>query len=99
MIRSEAVNLARMEVMGNFTVLDVWSFVDEKSENETVIRLVKEREGFGTDDVGELEENEVYYVTFGWDSTQGDGSFRVTVRVGPDGVPKVVDFETNFEAV
>ena len=93
MVRSEAINIARMEVIGNFKVTEVWGFEDAFAESEAQIRLT---DGKNDPPVPPAEEDveglDVIYVAMGWDSTSGDGDFRVTVRI-EDGFPQVVDFE------
>jgi hypothetical protein len=87
MDKSEAINLARMEVIGNFKVLDVEGLSREEEENVT-IKLADDphlEPYLGTSE-GARDGQEVYYVTLGWDSIIGDGSFKVTCRIVADPV-------------
>jgi len=91
MNRSEAENLARMEIIGNFKLVDAWSYKDEAEESEVTIRLSSQTD-HGLETIPVDEEAGVFYLTFGWDNTTGDGLFNVTIRVTDEGFLSVVDF-------
>jgi hypothetical protein len=83
-----------MEIIGNFKLMDAWSYKNESEESEVSIRLVEagRKGGNGLETVTTDEEAGVFYLTFGWDNTTGDGLFNVTIRVTDQGFLSVVDF-------
>lgn len=91
MDRETAINRAKMEVIGNFEVSQVWGFVDATDEANQLIRAADGATSPVPEDEPPIESLGVVYVTLGWDHVAGDGDFRVTVRI-EDGFPTVVDF-------
>lgn len=80
MNKEEAINLSRMEIIGTFKVLSVEG-LSKVAEENTMIRLSTEDTIGPIQGEGDVDEAEVYYVTLGFDSIQGDGDFKVTCRV------------------
>ena len=98
MHREDAVLQAQQAIADLFVVLDVGSFDTEQQESETTIKLVGEAGSVRDRPDAPIipqpadEEADVFYVTLGFNSVEGDGTFRATARVTKDGA-KVVDFE------